>query len=177
MAFFFQHKHYAYNTTQMVIGFLASIVVTYCLAVISQSLLVLREIANMGGELSLLMGLKFVLGDLYGLLTFGYPMPFGLMISIGLLVAFPTAALFRKLIRLPVMLIYPLAGVAAIVTILFIVQINYFHNLTFFAGTRGPLGYTSQLLAGGLGGVVFAWHIQKVFGNRPPKSRSSKNAI
>ena len=177
MALSFQNKRYATNAMQIMIGFLESIVVTYSLAVVAQSLFVLREVANMGAELSLVMGLKFVLRDLYGHFVHGYTMPFGVMIAIGFLIAFPTAALFRRFSQLPVMLIYPLAGIAAIAMILLIVQINYFHNLTFFAGTRGSFGYACQLLAGGLGGMVFTWHIEKIVGKRSPKSRSSKNAI
>ena len=134
--------------------FVTSVVVTYVLASVFQSLFVLATLEGTGVDIPLAAWLRAVAYDLYGL-TFGGYVPYGLMVLVGFLIAFPFAALVRKFLNLPQWLVYPLAGGTAMATMLYLIDINFFDG-TMHAGTRGWMGFACQLLAGSVGGAVFA---------------------
>lgn len=135
-------------------AYAASVVVTYLLASVFQSAFVLIALERAGAEISIAMWLRTLGHDLYGFIVepvfFSYP----LAILLGLLIAFASAALVRRLLRWPGLLVFPLSGAVALATILLIVQ-SRFSGATLFAGARGVIGFSLQLIAGATGGVVF----------------------
>ena len=150
---------YAENITlplvkRLTMAYLAAVMVAYVAASISQSLSVLAALQKAGAELSIQNWLQTVLHDLYGF-TFSGLVPQGPTIMAGFIIAMPTAALIHKVLRLPRWILYPLAGATAMATILYIVKLN-FYGSPLFPGTRGWSGFGLQLLAGALGGAVFA---------------------
>lgn len=139
----------------VLISFLVAVTVTYVLAAISQTALVLQALETAGASFPLTVWLQTMLRDLYGLAFGGKYVSYYQTIVIGLGIALPTAALSLKWLPLPRSLVYAVAGATAMATILFVVERN-FYNLTLFAGTRGWPGFCTQLLAGALGGWIFA---------------------
>jgi len=53
-------------------------------------------------------------------------------------------------------MIFAAAGATSVATILYLIDLSFFYDMTLLEGTRGILGYGLQLLAGALGGVVYA---------------------
>lgn len=85
----------------------------------------------------------------------GMPGAYVVVFALALLVGFIVAFVLKRLVKPLAPLAYPLAGAAGIATALVLMSIQYY-STTPIAGARGPLGFALQMLAGGLGGVVFA---------------------
>ena len=150
---------YAENITlplvkRLTIAYLLAVVVAYVAASIFQSLSVLAALQKAGADLSIGNWLQTVFHDLYGF-TFSGMVPQSLTIMAGFVIAMPTAALIHKVLRLPRWILYPLAGATAMATILYVVKLN-FYGSPLYPGTRGWSGFGLQLLAGALGGALFA---------------------
>jgi len=139
---------------QAIISYLVAVIVSYVAASIFQSLCVLVTLQKAGEEIPLAAWLRTLGHDLYGFTFLGYA-PLGPAIMGGFIIAMPTAAIIHKFLGLPRGILYPLAGATAMATILYIVKLN-FYGATIFPGTRGLSGFGLQLLAGALGGAVFA---------------------
>ena len=135
-------------------SYLAAVLVTYVAASIFQSLLVLTALVRAGADISIREWLWTLAHDLYGF-TFSGIVPQGLTDMAGFIIAMPVAALIHKWLRISRWILYPLAGAAAMGTILYIVKLN-FYGVPLYPGTRGFTGFGLQLLAGALGGLVFA---------------------
>ena len=141
-------------------SYILAVVITCVLASLFQTWFVLVALEDLGAQLSLDIWFHTGLHDLYGLSFGGKYVSYGQAILIGFAIALPTAALCHKLVPLPRALIYSLAGATAIAAILFIVKLN-FYGLVLFAGTRGIAGFSAQVAAGALGGLVFSSLILK----------------
>lgn len=76
------------------------------------------------------------------------------IIVIGFLIAFPIAAGLKRLLPGLAGIAYPLAGAAAIGTALGLMLLAF--GIVPISGARSTLGFTTQLLAGAIGGYVFA---------------------
>ena len=139
----------------VIIAFLLSALVTYTLASVFQSLFVLQALEAAGAQFSLSVWFYVLVHDLYGLAFGGKYVSYGQIILIGLFIALVVAALCLRWIPLPRVLIYSMAGATAMATILYLVELN-FYGLTLFAGVRGKLGVSAQLVAGALGGLTFS---------------------
>jgi hypothetical protein len=139
---------------QAVISYVAAVVVTYVLASVFQSLSVLVAMDQAGADYSAGIWLQIILHDLYGFTFLGYA-SYGLGVVIGFFIAMPTAALIHKFSGLPRWFLYPLAGATAMATIMYIIKAN-FYDTTIFPGTRGLSGFSLQLFAGVVGGLIFA---------------------
>ena len=139
---------------QATISYLAAVVVTYVAASIFQSLCVLVTLEQAGAEIAMGKWLHTLWHDLYGFTFSGY-VSLGPAVMVGFIIAMPTAALMHKFLSLPRGILYPLAGAAAMATILYIIKLN-FHGVTLLPGTRGWSGFGLWLLAGAFGGAVFA---------------------
>lgn len=146
-------------------SFLACVLTAYVLSCIAQSIFVLTSLASAGAEITFGIALQTILHDLYGLAFSGAFFPFVLTVVAGFSVAVPVAALLVRYLGLAGSLVYPLAGAVAMATVLYLIQINFFYNMTFLAGTRGGLAYSIQLMAGALGGFVFAFCLTKQHDN------------
>jgi len=138
----------------LTVSYLAAVIVAYVAASIFQSLSVLTTLASAGAELSVMDWLRTLAHDLYGF-TFSGLVPQLPTTMGGFIIAMPTAALIHRFLKLPRWFLYPLAGATAMATILYIIKLN-FYGSPLFPGTRGWSGYGLYLLAGALGGTVFA---------------------
>ena len=142
------------------LSYLAAVTVAYLLASLFQTLAVLQALTAAGGDYGASDWLRALLHDLYGLAFGGKYVSYAQTIAIGLAIALPSAAVCLRWLPLPSALVYALAGATAMLTILLVVKYN-FYDLTLFAGSRGVLGMGLQMLAGALGGWVFARFIQR----------------
>ena len=138
----------------VLVAFFMGSLTTYFLASIFQSIFVLSALEGAGAKIPVDLWLHTLCHDLYGHTFSGY-VPFGLAIIIAFLVAMPTAALVHKFLKIPKGMVYPLAGAVAMATMLYIAK-SQFLDVLLWAGTRSAAGFSSQLLAGAVGGIVFA---------------------
>lgn len=76
------------------------------------------------------------------------------MILIGFIVAFTIAALLKRALPLLARFAYPVAGAAALAVMLGIMYIQF--QTVPISGARSTLGFIAQVIAGGIGGWVFA---------------------
>lgn len=89
-----------------------------------------------------------VLADLQGLAP-----SYGVIILIGLSIAFFITSLVLKRLTINPIVLYSTAGMIAVGTIL--LAMYPILNITLLAGARGTFGFLSQCLAGALGGLLF----------------------
>ena len=136
------------------LSYVAAVMVAYVAASIFQSLCVLVVMVQAGADIPAVKWLHVIWHDLYGFTFYGYA-SYGLAVVIGFFIAMPTAAIIHKFLGMPRLFLYPLAGATAMATIMYIIKLN-FYGVTIFPGTRGMSGFGLQLLAGVLGGAVFA---------------------
>lgn len=132
-----------------VFGFVISVGVLTVLAVIFQTGFVLSALADVGAQLSVGSVLSMMIGDLTG---FG-PL-YGALIAIGLLVAFPVAALVHRISKLSRVLVFAGAGLVCMLVMLVAME-QVFFGVQLVAGARTLPGLISQLLAGAVGGWAF----------------------
>lgn len=135
---------------RVVAGFLAAIVVVTILATVLQSSFVLLMLANVGAQFSVSEAASMVIADLIGL----GPL-YGVIMTIGLAVAFLAAALAHRLLPLPRVLAFAGAGAVAIAVMLIAME-QVFFGVQLIAGARSMLGFMSQMVAGGVAGFAFA---------------------
>lgn len=135
-------------------AWLAGTVVAYAVGSISQSICVMRELSSAGAELTTDISLQVILHDLRHLAFGGKYVWYGANLAIGFLIALPCAMLVARFLKMPVELVASVAGAAAIVTMIMIVNFN--SPSTIFAGTRGWDGMFAQVIAGAIGGAVFS---------------------
>lgn len=145
---------------QRVFAWAACVLVTYILASLFQTGFVLAGLHSAGAKLPITIIVHTALYDLYGLAFNALFVSYLLVIAVGFVIALPIAALLKKWTRSPSMVIYPLAGAVSMAGILILAKI-VFYGLTLYAGTRGPAGFAFQVLAGAVGGVVFACIIKE----------------
>jgi hypothetical protein len=140
------------------IAFLACLAATYAIAAISQSLLIMAALERAGAAFDLATRLRVIGHDLIGLTFYSVvKVSYGISLFIGFAIALPIAALLVKhRARAPRALIFAVAGAAVVALILLIIQLNFYYNMTLLEGTRGPLGYALQLIAGASGGLTYA---------------------
>jgi len=117
----------------------------------------MAALQRVGARFDFVTRLNVIGHDIIGLIADGVaPISYGLALAVGLLVALPTAGVVLCRLSLPRSIVFACAGATTVAAILFIIQINYFYHMTLLEGTRGPIGYGSQLIAGALGGATYA---------------------
>lgn len=79
---------------------------------------------------------------------------YGIIILIGLSIAFSVAGLINKKLNTTGMFLYPLAGGLAFLVILLAMQPIL--NVTLIAGARGTTGLLMQVVAGVIAGICFS---------------------
>ena len=146
-------------------AFILCVLVTYTVASLSQSLLVLTELYRAGADIPLLIVLKTIALDFYGLAFQALFVAYPVVIVAGFVLALPLAALLLRYSSMPPRLLYPAAGAVMMAVVLYAAQLG-FYGLSLYAGTRGVLGVAGQMLAGGLGGWVFAVVLEACRGER-----------
>ncbi|MGO2130526.1 MAG: hypothetical protein ACTH4U_17485 [Pseudoalteromonas prydzensis] len=134
--------------TRSLPSFLASWLLTFTLASLFHSQYVVNQLVNVGIEISFSDRVNLTLDDWLGLLP-----TYGAIIAVALALAFlVTGLLYRKYPKYGIQL-FVIAGVTAFAIAL--VAIESIMNITIIAGARG-WGFYTQLIAGAVGGYVFA---------------------
>ena len=145
------------SVLRLIGAFLASIVTTFLLASFFHTETVLAQLAGIGAEIPLTAHLRTIIADMRGFaLTVGM---FPVIIAVTLLLGFSVAAILKRVITPLAPIAYPLAGASAIGVMLWIMSHNF--DITPIAGARGAIGFSLQMLAGAVGGLVFTWLIRK----------------
>lgn len=140
---------------RLVVAFVSSVLVAYTLASVCQSLFVLAGLEKAGADLSAGLWVHTIWHDFTQLAFGGKYVSYGVTIVEGFAIALPVAALIHAWFGVSRMLLYPMAGAAAIAVILYALQVRFF-GLVLVTGVRGSAGVACQLLAGAVGGAAFA---------------------
>lgn len=131
-------------------GWLAAVVTTVFLAVTFQTQNVLARLDNIGADVSLGERLSMTA---YDVIYLGQPLL--LFIGIALAVAFLTSGLLHHFVKFGRPIIYAVAGAVALLVMLFGMKEAFF-DVHLIAGARDSFGIGLQMLAGAIGGLVFA---------------------
>jgi hypothetical protein len=139
----------------------------YTVGSVAQSLFVISELVSVGAEFDFAMRMHVIFYDFTHLGFGGKYIWYGLNLAVGFLIAFPCAMVVARVLKLPIDLIAAVAGAVAIFTMITIVHDN--SPSTIFYGTRGWDGMSAQIIAGALGGAIFAVSFRRLFaaGGRP----------
>ncbi|MEM8564388.1 MAG: hypothetical protein AAGF57_19265 [Pseudomonadota bacterium] len=129
-------------------GFFLALILTYVLASILITLGNLSAVQGLGLNVSAGVGISAIAHDMTGMIS-----SYLALIVVGLLIAFPVAALLTKLLPGKRAFLYALAGFTAVMAIHLIMKSVF--GLWVFAPTRSLLGLIGQGLAGAVGGYVF----------------------
>ena len=138
------------NHLYTLFDFATACVITAIIAIVSHSQFVLYELGALNVDITLGDRLYMTTQDILGL----FPI-YGSVVFIGLLIAFLIAFLIRKFMNITTWHLYTLAGATAMLAIVMIM--DSLLNLAFLAGARSTSGIVFQVLAGLIGGAVFAY--------------------
>jgi hypothetical protein len=138
-------------------AFIAAAVVTYALAATFYTQVDLNELASVGFPAPLGVRLSESARNIAGMTESrfgGFEASYAGVITLGLAIAYATALGVKALLKPLAPIAYPTAGAAALGVIVWLVVAT--QGWDYLAGARGTLGVGLQMLAGLLGGVVFA---------------------
>jgi hypothetical protein len=134
--------------TRLLPIFLVSWLFTFTLASLFHSQYVVNQLVDVGVVVSLSDRINLTLDDWLGLLP-----TYGAIIAIALAIAFFVVLLLAKKFKKYSMVLFVASGITAFAVVL--VAIESIMNIHIIAGARG-WGFYLQLLAGALGGLLFA---------------------
>ena len=134
--------------TRLLPIFLVSWLFTFTLASLFHSQYVVNQLVDVGVVVSLSDRINLTLDDWLGL----FP-TYGAIIAIALAIAFFAVVLLVKKFKKYSMALFVASGITAFAVVL--VAIESIMNIHIIAGARG-WGFYLQLLAGALGGLLFA---------------------
>ena len=134
--------------TRLLHIFLVSWLFTFTLASLFHSQYVVNQLVDVGVVVSLSDRINLTLDDWLGLLP-----TYGAIIAIALAIAFFAVVLLVKKFKKYSMALFVASGITAFAVVL--VAIESIMNIHIIAGARG-WGFYLQLLAGALGGLLFA---------------------
>ncbi|MGV6801108.1 MAG: hypothetical protein ACWA5L_04220 [bacterium] len=106
-------------------------------------------LAGLGVKVSLMDNITSVMRDIVGLYAYL------LVMALGFALAFFVASIVKAFLPFLSVIAYPVAGAAAILTILQIMQAQF--DVIPISGALSQAGLVAQLMAGAMGGVVFEW--------------------
>ncbi|MEQ1929113.1 MAG: hypothetical protein ABL957_01085 [Parvularculaceae bacterium] len=136
---------------QAIFAFLAAAATTYVASVFFYTHQVISLETGVGAVYTTEQGLQTLLLNLQG---FGQ---LGAVFSIALIIGFIVAFALKRLIKPLAMIAYPLAGAAAVVAAIYLVETTMAKGgAGAIWGARDPIGLALQGLAGAFGGTVFA---------------------
>lgn len=139
--------------TRFLPPFFLSWLLTFTCASVFHSQYVVNQLVEVGVVVGFADNLKMTLNDWLGLLP-----TYGTIIAIAFLIAFPVANWLSNKFSRYTALVFALAGISTLAFVL--IAIESIMNIHIIAGARG-WGFYAQLLAGALGGYLFA-HKTKV---------------
>jgi hypothetical protein len=131
------------------LSYVMAVLSAFVLAAIFSTQMVLSEVQAMGVPVAIGTRIAATSHDLVGLAPL-----YGSIMAIGFLIAMPAAAGILRFVPRLYFLGYTLAGAVAVLCIL--LSLKALLGITVLAGSRGVLGFALQLVAGAVGGYVFA---------------------
>lgn len=138
------------NYRRLIGGFVAAVLATIVVASVVHSHFTIRGLRAVGAEIGPSDAAQLAWGDLIGLAP-----TLGAVIAIALLVGFIVAAIVLRYVRLPRWVGYAVAGMAAMLVALWLMQLQF--DITPIGTARTAGGLMSLGLAGALGGLLFTW--------------------
>ena len=141
-----------------VVAFAVAIAVTYVAAAIFYTQLVVAELGSIGVAVPFGDRIAATLDDIRGLAdpVGGFTQPsYALVVIVALIVAFLVAMVVKRLVKPLAPVAYPIAGAAAIGVALYLANGSQ-GGIPVMAGAREWGGFVLQMVAGLIGGVVFA---------------------
>lgn len=137
------------NLKRSAIGYLAAVIGTSVSGSIVQTQFNLAALQGLGVSIPLDVRLDTTVQDLIGFAPL-----FAALVAAALLIAFAVSGLLLRRLPLPVMSLHVLAGAAAILTLLLIMDAML--PITPIAAARSMSGLLVLSLTGALGGLLFA---------------------
>ena len=131
-------------------AWLAAVITAVILGVAIQTQNVIARLSKLGADISFSERLSMTAYDISHLGSL-----YGIFIATALAIAFLAAGFVFRFIKFGRPLIYSIAGGAAIFIMLFSMKRAFF-DIHIIAGARDSIGISLQILAGGIGGWVFA---------------------
>ena len=138
------------NILKRIGAWLAAVISVVLLGVIFQTQNIIARLGNLGADVGFEERLSMTAYDISHLGTL-----YGIFIAIALAIAFLVGGLLYHFTKFGRVVIYPVAGGVAILVMLFAMKQAFF-DVHIIAGARDMIGITFQVLAGIIGGWVFA---------------------
>lgn len=132
------------------IALIIAALITVLLGVTLQTQMVISGLNNVGANIGLGKSLSMTAYDIFYL-----GKPYGVLILIALSLAFLAGGLVFRLAKFGRPIIYIIAGGTAIFVMLFAIK-NVFFGVHLIAGANDTFGIILQVIAGMIGGFVFA---------------------
>lgn len=131
-------------------AWLLSAIVTATLATILSAQFVIASLADIGADVGMAKRLSMTGADLIKLA----PLYF-VFLSVGLVIAFLAAGGLYKIVKTLRPIIYTVAGAVAVCVTLLLME-KVFFGVPLIAGARSGFGFFMQMVAGAIGGYLFA---------------------
>ena len=143
-------------------GWFAAVATTVVLGVIFQTQMGLARLEGVGADVGFADRISMTGYDIFYL-----GQPYFLFVGIALAIAFLAGGLIFRFAQFGRPLIYAVAGSTALLIMLFLMKQRFF-DVHIINGAKDAVGIGLQMIAGALGGVVFA------VVNRPTKKAPTK---
>jgi len=127
-----------------------AVVTTVVLGVIFQTQNVLSTLTSIGADISFIDRVSMTAYDVFYL-----GKAYAIFVTVALLIAFILSDFIANRIKFAQLSIYMLGGAIAILVMLFTMKMKFF-GIHILSGARDTLGIGLQMLAGAMGGLVFA---------------------
>ena len=131
-------------------GWFAAVLTTVVLGVFLQTQNVISRLEGIGADIGLAERLSMSLYDLRYLGSL-----YGIFVALALAIAFLAGGLVFRLAKFGRPIVYAVAGAVAILVMIFAMKARFF-DTHIIAGARDGFGIGLQMLAGAIGGFVFA---------------------
>lgn len=133
-----------------VVSWLAAVITTGVLGVVLQTQNVISRLDGIGADINLGERLSMTAYDVIHLGGL-----YGIFIALALIIAFLAGGGVYRIAKFGRPVVYIVAGAIAMVVMLFAMQ-KVFFGVPLIAGARSGFGIAMQMLAGGMGGYMFA---------------------
>ena len=133
-----------------VMAWVLAIITTVVLGVALQTQNVLARLGDIGADVSLSERLSMTAYDIFRLGSL-----YVIFVTPALLIAILICDIIAKRIKFARPLLYAIGGAAAILVMLFAMKMKFF-DIHLLNGAKDALGISLQMLAGAIGGLIFA---------------------
>lgn len=143
-------KRFIKTLLKYILAWVLAVLTTATLGVMFQTQNVISRLGGIGADISLGERVSMTVYDIMHLGSL-----YGIFIAAAFLVAFLAGGSVFLIAKFGRLLVYVVAGAVAILVMLFAMKVMFF-DVHLIAGARSTFGVALQLLAGAIGGLVFA---------------------